>query len=72
MTIQEAARRSGPACRSRTGAATPACPGRGPHTAGERRRMLEAHRVRVTARIAELSQDLGVLDYRINLCKETS
>ncbi|MBB3731225.1 hypothetical protein [Nonomuraea dietziae] len=71
MTIQEAARRSGPACRSRTGAATPACSGRGPHT-GERRRMLEAHRVRVTARIAELSQDLGVLDYRINLRKETS
>ncbi|MEU4544121.1 MerR family transcriptional regulator [Nonomuraea dietziae] len=44
----------------------------GPHTAGERQRMLETHRVRVAARIAELSQDLEVLDYKINFYKEMS
>lgn len=43
---------------------------KGPGTANERRRMLETHRRRVKARIAELSQDLAALDYKINLYKE--
>ncbi|TYB67735.1 MerR family transcriptional regulator [Nonomuraea sp. PA05] len=38
----------------------------GPETAGERRRMLELHRDRVSSRIAQLSQDLEVLDYKID------
>ena len=39
----------------------------GGHTAGERREMLEQHRERVRSRIAELSQDLKALDYKIDL-----
>lgn len=38
----------------------------GPRTTAERRRMLEAHRERVRARIAQLTGDLGVLDYKID------
>jgi DNA-binding transcriptional MerR regulator len=38
----------------------------GDHTVGARKEMLEAHRVRVAARIAELQQDLKVLDYKID------
>ncbi|WP_049568288.1 MerR family transcriptional regulator [Nonomuraea sp. SBT364] len=40
---------------------------RGPETIGERRAMLERHRARVRARIAELSQDLLALDYKIDM-----
>ena len=39
----------------------------GEHTAGERREMLELHRERVRSRIAELTKDLKVLDYKIDL-----
>ncbi|MER7502754.1 MerR family transcriptional regulator [Nonomuraea pusilla] len=39
----------------------------GDHTAAERRAMLEAHRDRVRCRIAELQQDLKVLDYKIDI-----
>ncbi|GAA3441489.1 MerR family transcriptional regulator [Planomonospora venezuelensis] len=38
----------------------------GPATAAERRRMLEAHRERVLERIAQLSEDVSVLDYKID------
>jgi DNA-binding transcriptional MerR regulator len=38
----------------------------GDHTVEARKEMLEAHRVRVAARIAELQQDLKVLDYKID------
>ena len=38
----------------------------GDHTAAARKAMLEEHRVRVAARIAELQQDLKVLDYKID------
>ncbi|WP_113703962.1 MerR family transcriptional regulator [Nonomuraea lactucae] len=44
----------------------------GAHTAGERRAMLERHRERVLARIAELSQDLTALDYKIEMYKGVS
>ncbi|MFI6598230.1 MerR family transcriptional regulator [Nonomuraea sp. NPDC050536] len=37
----------------------------GPHTGRQRRELLEAHREKVRARIAELTQDLEVLDYKI-------
>ncbi|MFB9892437.1 MerR family transcriptional regulator [Planobispora takensis] len=40
---------------------------RGPATAAERRRMLEAHRERVLERIAQLGEDLAVIDYKIDL-----
>ncbi|GGS92740.1 MerR family transcriptional regulator [Planobispora rosea] len=40
---------------------------RGPATAAERRRMLEIHRARVLERIAQLSEDLSILDYKIDL-----
>jgi DNA-binding transcriptional MerR regulator len=40
---------------------------RGDDTADERRRLLELHRERVTARIAELTRDLDVIDYKIDL-----
>ncbi|MER5320372.1 MerR family transcriptional regulator [Streptosporangium roseum] len=39
---------------------------RGPETVAERRRMLETHRERVRAQIAQLTGDLGVLDYKID------
>jgi DNA-binding transcriptional MerR regulator len=39
----------------------------GEHTIGARRRLFEAHRERVLARIEELRDDLGVLDYKIDL-----
>ncbi|NUP03313.1 MAG: MerR family transcriptional regulator [Nonomuraea sp.] len=39
----------------------------GAHTAGERLAMLELHRERVRARIAELSQDMKALDYKIDV-----
>jgi DNA-binding transcriptional MerR regulator len=38
----------------------------GPDTADARRVMLELHRERVRSRIAELTQDLKVLDYKID------
>ncbi|MEU0571297.1 MerR family transcriptional regulator [Nonomuraea sp. NPDC005983] len=38
----------------------------GPHTAPERKAMLEQHRERVEARIAELTQDLSVLNHKID------
>jgi hypothetical protein len=38
----------------------------GDRTSDERRVMLELHRERVRARIAELSQDLKILDYKID------
>jgi DNA-binding transcriptional MerR regulator len=44
----------------------------GPHTADERRAMLERHRDRVRARIAELSRDLEVLDYKIEMYRGLS
>ncbi|WP_433355717.1 MerR family transcriptional regulator [Microtetraspora malaysiensis] len=44
----------------------------GAHTAGERRRMLERHREKVAARIAELTQDLSALDYKIKTYRETT
>jgi DNA-binding transcriptional MerR regulator len=39
----------------------------GAHTSRERQSMLERHREQVRARIAELSQDLKVLDHKINI-----
>ncbi|MEV0969820.1 MerR family transcriptional regulator [Microtetraspora glauca] len=44
----------------------------GAHTAGERRLMLERHREKVAARIAELTQDLSALDYKIKAYRETT
>ncbi|MFC4122697.1 MerR family transcriptional regulator [Nonomuraea zeae] len=41
----------------------------GAHTADERRVMLELHRERVRSRIDELTQDLKVLDYKIDTYK---
>ncbi|GAA2876662.1 MerR family transcriptional regulator [Streptosporangium fragile] len=41
----------------------------GPETVAERRRMLETHRERVRAQIAQLTGDLEVLDYKIDLYK---
>lgn len=38
----------------------------GSHTAGERKQMLELHRDRVHARIAELTEDLKALDHKID------
>ncbi|MGJ6960414.1 MerR family transcriptional regulator [Streptosporangium sp. G11] len=38
----------------------------GPETFAERRKILEAHRERVTARIARLTEDLGVLHRKID------
>ncbi|GAA3667130.1 MerR family transcriptional regulator [Nonomuraea antimicrobica] len=38
----------------------------GRNTSGERKEMLELHRERVRARIAELTQDLKVLDQKID------
>ncbi|GAA3512500.1 DNA-binding transcriptional MerR regulator [Streptosporangium album] len=38
----------------------------GPETFAERRRMLQAHRERVRAQIAQLTEDLTVLDYKID------
>ncbi|MDP9865914.1 MULTISPECIES: MerR family transcriptional regulator [Streptosporangium] len=38
----------------------------GPETFAERRRMLEIHRDRVRTQIAQLTEDLGVLDYKID------
>ncbi|MGR6915293.1 hypothetical protein ACU635_13695 [[Actinomadura] parvosata] len=58
MTIQEAAQRSGLSAHTLRRM--------GQHTADERRRMLELHRERVRARIAQLGQDLEVLDYKID------
>ncbi|WP_433433184.1 MerR family transcriptional regulator [Nonomuraea sp. CA-141351] len=43
---------------------------RGEHTAEERRELLELHRERVRSRIAELTQDLKVLDDKIDRYKE--
>ncbi|MCF6471580.1 MerR family transcriptional regulator [Nonomuraea sp. MG754425] len=43
---------------------------RGPHTADERRELLESHRERVSSRIAQLTQDLKVLDYKIDNYRE--
>ncbi|SEH02525.1 DNA-binding transcriptional regulator, MerR family [Nonomuraea solani] len=42
----------------------------GDHTATERMHMLELHRERVRSRIAELTQDLKVLDYKIDNYRE--
>ncbi|MBB2911120.1 DNA-binding transcriptional MerR regulator [Streptosporangium becharense] len=39
---------------------------RGPATLAERRRMLQAHRARVEARITQLTGDLTVLDEKID------
>ncbi|MEV8632349.1 MerR family transcriptional regulator [Streptosporangium sp. NPDC051023] len=41
----------------------------GPATSAERRRMLEAHRDRVRTQIAQLTEDLEVLDYKIDFYK---
>ncbi|MEV4111133.1 MerR family transcriptional regulator [Nonomuraea sp. NPDC049695] len=38
----------------------------GKHTADERRELLKLHRERVRSKIAELTEDLKVLDYKIN------
>jgi DNA-binding transcriptional MerR regulator len=38
----------------------------GPHTNGQRRALLEAHRRRVLARIAELQRDLEMINYKID------
>ncbi|MFI6506967.1 MerR family transcriptional regulator [Streptosporangium sp. NPDC050855] len=40
---------------------------RGPETSAERRRILAAHRERVRERIARLTEDLGVLDMKIEM-----
>ncbi|MEV0615224.1 MerR family transcriptional regulator [Nonomuraea sp. NPDC050404] len=42
----------------------------GEHTADERRELLERHREHVRSRIAQLSQDLAVLDYKIESYRE--
>jgi DNA-binding transcriptional MerR regulator len=42
----------------------------GPQTASQRRDLLEEHRLRVLARIAELQRDLGVINYKIDLYSE--
>jgi DNA-binding transcriptional MerR regulator len=42
----------------------------GEHTIGARRRLFEAHRERVLARIDELREDLGVLDFKIGLYRK--
>ncbi len=39
----------------------------GDRTLGARRALFEAHRVRVLARMAELEEDLKVLDYKIDV-----
>ncbi|MFI9592515.1 MerR family transcriptional regulator [Nonomuraea sp. NPDC052265] len=39
----------------------------GEHTSAERLAMLELHRERVQARIAELSKDIKVLDHKIDI-----
>ncbi|MEU4829513.1 MerR family transcriptional regulator [Streptosporangium sp. NPDC023615] len=39
----------------------------GPETSAERRRILAAHRERVRERIARLTEDLGVLDMKIEM-----
>ncbi|WP_433540105.1 MerR family transcriptional regulator [Streptosporangium sandarakinum] len=44
---------------------------RGPGTTAERRRILEAHRERVRTRIARLTEDLGILDYKIDFYATT-
>ncbi|MDG4799662.1 MerR family transcriptional regulator [Micromonospora sp. WMMD980] len=38
----------------------------GDHTLGARRALFEAHRVRVLARMADLAEDLKVLDHKID------
>src|SRR5947209_3706188 len=38
----------------------------GPHTGPQRRALLEAHRRRVLARVAELQRDLEVINYKID------
>jgi DNA-binding transcriptional MerR regulator len=40
---------------------------RGDETLGARRRLFEEHRDRVVARVAELEEDLKVLDYKIDI-----
>ncbi|WP_449060906.1 MerR family transcriptional regulator [Planomonospora algeriensis] len=40
---------------------------RGPETAAERRRILQAHRERVLQRIAQLDGDLAILDRKIDM-----
>jgi DNA-binding transcriptional MerR regulator len=42
----------------------------GDHTLGERIRLFEEHRARVLARIAELRQDLEVIDYKIDIYRK--
>ncbi|MEU1725386.1 MerR family transcriptional regulator [Actinomadura sp. ATCC 39365] len=42
----------------------------GEHTSAERLAMLELHRERVRARIAELSADMSVLDHKIDTYRE--
>jgi DNA-binding transcriptional MerR regulator len=42
----------------------------GDHTLGARRELFEAHRDRVLARMAELEDDLKVLNYKIDLYRE--
>jgi DNA-binding transcriptional MerR regulator len=39
----------------------------GPHTAAQRRALLETHRDQVLARIAELQGDLKMINYKIDL-----
>jgi DNA-binding transcriptional MerR regulator len=43
---------------------------RGPSTVGERRRLLERHRVRVAAEIATLAEALAALDDKIDIYRE--
>lgn len=42
---------------------------RGPETSAARRRMLEDHRDQVRTRVAQLAEDLGVLDEKIDFYK---
>ncbi|MCB9680604.1 MAG: MerR family transcriptional regulator [Alphaproteobacteria bacterium] len=42
----------------------------GPHTQAARQAMLEAHRDEVVARIAELTEHLSALDYKIALYRD--
>lgn len=42
----------------------------GGHTIADRRRLFEAHRERVLARIAELRRDLAAIDYKIEVYRK--
>jgi DNA-binding transcriptional MerR regulator len=42
----------------------------GAHTAAERRELLQSHRAEVAARIEQLREDLGLLDYKIDIYEQ--